>query len=61
MADGVLYVGSGEDDGNLHAVNLGGTPRWSFLIGGYIWSSPVVADRVVYVGGADSHLCAVAV
>ncbi|MBB5159572.1 PQQ-binding-like beta-propeller repeat protein [Saccharopolyspora phatthalungensis] len=37
----------------------GGEERWSLSIGHSIWSSPVVADGVVYVGSDDSNLYAV--
>ncbi|MEV5543538.1 PQQ-binding-like beta-propeller repeat protein [Saccharopolyspora shandongensis] len=47
---------------NLHAVNANtGKELWkSPICGSAEWSSPVVADGVVYFGGNDNYLYAVA-
>jgi outer membrane protein assembly factor BamB/uncharacterized membrane protein YoaK (UPF0700 family) len=66
VANGVVYVGSG--DGKLYAYAVGCasgggscTPLWTATTGGPIWSSPAVANGVVYVGSSDHKLYAYAV
>jgi outer membrane protein assembly factor BamB len=57
VANGVVYVGSGDD--NLYALNAAtGTPLWSYTTGGAVGSSPAVANGVVYVGSGDDNLYA---
>ncbi len=49
VANGVVYVGSG--DSNVYALNAStGAKLWSFTTGGGVDSSPAVANGVVYVG-----------
>ena len=49
VADGVMYVGSG--DGDVYAFNAStGTLIWNCKIGQLVWSSPAVANDLVYVG-----------
>ena len=56
-ADGTVYVGAG--DGNLYAINPGGTIKWSYLTGKPVDSSPAIAsDGRVYVGSWDGKLYA---
>jgi hypothetical protein len=39
----------------LHAVNLDGTRKWAFHVGGELWSSPAVGkDGTIYIGSADA-------
>ena len=48
IADGILYVGV-LNDYTLYALDAGtGTVLWSYVTGGYVGSSPVVANGVVY-------------
>ena len=57
IADGVVYVGSG--DGRLYALDAGtGQEKWSFNTEGEVVSSPTIAGRVVYVGSNDGRLYA---
>jgi outer membrane protein assembly factor BamB len=69
VANGVVYVGSGNEigpsDNKLYAYavgcNSGGgscSPLWSGTTGGYVYSSPAVANGVVYIGSADDKLYA---
>ena len=52
VADGVVYVGSG--DGRLYALDARtGKEKWSFNTGGAVLSSPAVADGVVYAGVSE--------
>lgn len=59
-----MYVGSddyypGTDNNKVYALNAStGTLLWSFAAGGRVWSSPAVANGVVYVGGWDAKLLA---
>ena len=56
VANGVVYVGSG--DHNVYALNANtGALLWSFATGRY-GSSPAVADGAVYVGGAHGKVYA---
>jgi outer membrane protein assembly factor BamB len=70
VANGVLYVGS--NDHNLYAFDAAGgaanctgsapgrtcTPLWTGATGAAIFSSPAVANGVVYVGSQDDKLYA---
>jgi outer membrane protein assembly factor BamB len=57
VANGVLYVGSG--DGNVYALNAASGARlWSFATGSVVGSSPAVANGMVYVGSDDRNLYA---
>jgi outer membrane protein assembly factor BamB len=68
VANGVVYVGS--NDNKLYAFNAAGTtncsgtafricqPLWTGATGGLIFSSPAVANGVVYVGSFDHKLYA---
>jgi outer membrane protein assembly factor BamB len=56
VADGVVYVGS--NDNNVYALNATtGAKVWNYTTGGQV-SSPAVANGVVYVGGADNNVYA---
>jgi outer membrane protein assembly factor BamB len=58
MANGVVYVGSG--DGKLYAIDAErGVARWSVEAGSAVQSSPAVADEVVYAVNRDGVLIAV--
>ncbi|MGA3057132.1 MAG: PQQ-binding-like beta-propeller repeat protein, partial [Candidatus Limnocylindrales bacterium] len=66
VANGVVYVGSGDDKLYAYAVGCAGgggtcTPLWTGTTGGAISSSPAVANGVVYVGSTDDKLYAYAV
>ena len=53
MANGVVYVGSA--DCNVYALNAStGALLWSYTTGGRVFSSPAVANGVVYVIGWDT-------
>src|ERR1035438_7480561 len=55
VANGVVYVGSGDD--KLYAFNAAtGRLVWSAATSNYLWSSPAVANGVVYVGSDDDKL-----
>lgn len=52
VADGVVYVGSG--DGHVYALDARtGEERWRFDAGRAVTSSPAVAGGLVYVGSRD--------
>jgi hypothetical protein len=52
VADGVVYVGS--DDNNVYALNAStGITIWTYGTTGLVDSSPAVANGVVYVGSND--------
>jgi hypothetical protein len=63
VADGVVYVGSGN---GYYAFNASdGSNRWYFTSPysprwrtGYVYSSPVVAGNIVYFGSSDSYVFA---
>ncbi len=51
--DGTIYVGS--NDNNLHAINLDGSPKWSYNCGVDWFSSPAVDENsIIYIGGGSS-------
>jgi outer membrane protein assembly factor BamB len=65
VANGVVYVGSADD--NLYAFDAAGTkgcsgtpktcaPLWTATTGGEVESSPAVANGMVYVGSGDHKL-----
>src|SRR5439155_1674875 len=57
VANGVVYVGSGDKE--LYAFDAGtGSLIWNVATGGSISSSPAVANGVVYVGSEDNKLYA---
>jgi outer membrane protein assembly factor BamB len=57
VANGVVYVGS--DDDNLYAVDaITGSPLWQGATSGYLHSSPAVADGAVFIGSLDRYLYA---
>ena len=58
VANGVVYVGSQDD--NVYALNAStGARLWSFTTGGSVFfSSPGVANGVVYVGSEDFKIYA---
>ena len=52
-----MYVGS--LDYNMYALNdITGALLWQYRTGGPVYSSPSVADGVVYVGSDDSNIYA---
>ncbi len=58
VADGVVYVGSG--DHKVYAIDAqSGQKKWAFPTGGCVCSSPKVVDGVVYVGSADGMVYAI--
>ena len=58
MADGIVYVGSA--DNNLYAVDAAsGKLRWKFDTHGDVNSSPAIVDGTVYVLSLDGNLYAV--
>ncbi len=59
MANGVVYIGSG--DHNVYALNAStGAKLWSYTTGDTVYSSPAVANGVVYVGSFDNNVYAFA-
>ena len=56
VANGVVYVGGGDDIYALNAVT--GALLWKYTTAGPVQSSPAVADGVVYVGSEDDNLYA---
>ena len=57
MKEGVVAFGS--DDNTVHALDAAtGSLIRRFRIVGEIWSSPVVADGVLYVGSKDGYVYA---
>jgi len=59
VADGVVYVGS-SDWFRLNAIDAEtGELVWYFNTKGDPWSSPAVADGVVYIGATGGYLYAV--
>ena len=59
-AQAVMYRGGPERTGVYHTqgvAKLSGV-KWQFQAEGPIWSSPVVADGVVYAGSTDGTLYA---
>jgi outer membrane protein assembly factor BamB len=58
VANGVVYVGSGND--NVYALNATtGAELWSFATGGEVFSSsPAVANGMVYVGSDGGRVYA---
>ena len=59
MANGVVYVGS--NDNNVYALNAStGAEQWTYATGGYlaVVSSPAVANGVVYIGDGDGYVFA---
>jgi outer membrane protein assembly factor BamB len=58
VANGVVYIGSGDGDNHLYALNTNtGSVLWSYQAGP-IQSSPVVSNGVVYFTAGDSSLYA---
>ena len=57
VVDGVVYVGSSDD--NVYALNAStGDELWRFTTDGDVQSSPAVADGMVYVGSNDGTVYA---
>jgi outer membrane protein assembly factor BamB len=57
VANGVVYVGSGDD--NVYALDANtGAKLWSYLTDSLVNSSPAVANGVVYVGSLDGNVYA---
>lgn len=57
IADGVLYIGSG--DQHVYALDaLSGAERWRFATGDVVHASPAVANGTVYIGSWDRNLYA---
>ena len=52
----VVYIGSGD---NVYAFNANtGTKIWNYTAGNFVWSSPAIANGIVYVGSADCNVYA---
>ena len=57
VANGVIYIGSGDD--SVYALNAAtGAKLWSYHTGNQVFSSPTVANGVVYVGSGDGNMYA---
>jgi outer membrane protein assembly factor BamB len=55
VANGVLYVGSG--DGNVYALNAGtGEKLWSYATDGQVSAAPTVADGKVFIGSSNGNI-----
>jgi len=57
IAGETLYFGS--SGGTLYALDLNLNEKWRLETKGEIWSTPVVADNVVYIASADHYLYAI--
>ena len=58
VAEGIAYMGGGASR-KLYAVDVQtGEELWSFETEDTVYSTPVVADGVVYVGSLDGYLYA---
>ena len=58
VANGVVYVGSSDND-SVYAVNAStGAKLWSFTTGHFVHSSPAIANGVLYAGSYDSKVYA---
>ena len=54
-----MYVGTGSPDNKVYALNARtGAKLWSYTTGGEVWSSPAVANGVVYIGSYDGKVYA---
>ena len=65
VANGVVYVGSDDDNVYAYAVGCGSgggscASIWSYTTGGVVYSSPAVSNGVVYIGSRDDNLYAFA-
>ena len=60
-ADGTVYVGSGDGDGKLYAINgKTGVKLWEFEMRYGVYSSPAIgSDGTVYVGSDGGKLYAI--
>ena len=57
VANGVVYVGSNDD--NVYALDAAsGTKKWIYHTGSFVECSPAVADGVVYVSSNDGNVYA---
>ena len=56
-ADGSVYVGNNKGLVAMDAAT--GEERWRLQTGREVYSTPVVADGTVYVGGLDNFLYAI--
>ena len=57
IANGIVYIGSGDD--KLYAFNATtGATLWTGTTGGAVNSSPAVANGIVYVGSDDGKVYA---
>jgi len=57
VADGVVYVGSG--DHNVYAIDASrGTLLWKFATGNVVHASPAVANGTIYIGSWDRYFYA---
>ena len=57
VSDGIVFAGIGN---NLYAIDMRtGKERWQFITKGTVYSSPAVANGVVYFGSYDNNLYAV--
>ena len=53
----MIYIGSGDD--SVYALNAAtGAKLWSYHTGNQVFSSPTVANGVVYVGSGDGNMYA---
>jgi outer membrane protein assembly factor BamB len=58
IAEGVLYVGSG--DHNVYAIDAAdGRLRWKFTTGNVVHASPAIAGGSVYIGSWDRYFYAI--
>jgi serine/threonine protein kinase len=55
--DGVLF---GSESGHLYCTDFRGEPRWRFRSKRAITGSPLVVDKIIYVGSTDGMLYALA-
>jgi eukaryotic-like serine/threonine-protein kinase len=59
VVDDTVYFGTTHGDNSVYALDsTDGSQQWRFATGGYVSSTPAVADGTVYVGSQDDHMYA---
>ena len=60
VAGGTVYVGSGDKAGDVYALDARtGHVRWARPTGRWVFfSSPVLADGIIYIGSSNGEVCA---
>jgi outer membrane protein assembly factor BamB len=55
--DGMVFAPN--NDGALYALNTDGTLAWKFETGHYLWSQPLIANDIIYLGSMDHFVYAI--